>query len=269
MMQEAASFITATFDDVLSIQKIQDGAMELNIEYFDLRAALKSVEKSLTSPLLEKGLQFVMDISPDLPVALKGDKFRLSHVVANFLSNAVKFSPQDSTITLSVTCNNDTCALLCALLVEVIDEGIGISEEHQQHLFKPYMQVNAEEIQNGRGTGLGLSLCRHIISLHGGEVVCKSSVGHGSNFGFHLKLPYSNDEVLDTSSEEDGSDTTGLIIASLGGRGGGGGCSSSEGSRYGHRRRSKRLTEKGSSVSTRFMVLIVDGACCQCLLYIW
>lgn len=268
MMSEAATFIADTFDDVLSIQKIQDGAMELKMEFFDMRRMVDGVVKSLRSPIIAKSLHFVLDISPELPEAIVGDRYRISHVIANFLSNAIKFSPENSTLTLRVSCENDMYTRVSDVLVEVIDQGLGISEEDQKQLFRAYMQVNAEEIQNGRGTGIGLSLCHHIITLHGGEVLCQSQVGVGSSFGFRLQMAFSDASALGAEDKDRGS------VWKEGGvtkaaerpvksvrlpRAGDAEREEELNSSFGRRRRSGRLSRKGVGREPEFMVLIVDG----------
>lgn len=254
VMKEATEFISNTFDDVLSIQRIESGALLLKIESFNFKKSLKSLTTSLINPIHSKQLDFIIDISPQLPSLLLGDGFRLTHVVANFLSNSIKFSPPNSKLILRVTCHvynvpsrsntlpsltststsPSSIALLspessppppsplplssssltessslssqssisshtlhlfqnsyqdCELTVEVIDQGIGISEFDQLNLFQPYMQVNPEKIQGGRGTGIGLTLCKQIITMHGGKLICRSKPGEGSTFGFVLTLP--------------------------------------------------------------------------------
>jgi len=122
---------------------------------------------------------------PDLLPLVRADKVRLRQIVLNLLSNALNYTPEMGRITLRASQKN------ASLVVEVEDNGPGIAEEEQQHLFEPYhrMEVAGERLS---GLGLGLTLCKTLVGLHGGQIWVKSHVGEGSSFSFSLPLESAN-----------------------------------------------------------------------------
>ena len=116
------------------------------------------------------------------------DETRLRQVVLNLLSNACKFTPEGGKITLRAREGDAT------LVVEVQDTGVGIAEEEQQRLFEPYYRV-ADDRQQFKGLGLGLTLCKMLVELHGGQIWVESHVGKGSTFGFSVPLETTSQQV--------------------------------------------------------------------------
>merc|ERR1719453_2771719 len=102
MMKEAVSFMSDTLNDVLSIQKIEEGKLELQYEQFFISDVVRTVRHSLKGQIVAKGLKLVELIDKDVPPRVIGDRFRIEHVLANFVSNAVKFSPPSAAITVAV-----------------------------------------------------------------------------------------------------------------------------------------------------------------------
>lgn len=109
------------------------------------------------------------------------DRSRISQVLINLLSNASRFSPEDSTVKLKVTEKEDS------VMVSVEDEGIGLSEENMGELFKPFPQIDRPTVTE-KSTGLGLSICKGIVELHGGEIWAESE-GRGEGSTFYFTLP--------------------------------------------------------------------------------
>ena len=130
-----------------------------------------------------------------------GDRYRLGQVLSNFLSNAVKFSPIGSLIRVAVRLapagirHDDISSgwLEC----QVVDAGIGISADGLHTLFRPYQQIHAGALQEGRGSGLGLSIAKRLVELHGGRVHVRSRLGEGSVFAF--VVPVQIVDLLDAS----------------------------------------------------------------------
>ena len=118
---------------------------------------------------------------PDSLPPINADAQRLEQVLRNLLINAVKFTPSGGSITLRTNKQN------ASLVVEVQDSGIGIPKEEQARLFEPYYRAEADR-QHFQGLGLGLSLSKQIIELHGGRIWVTSEVGKGSTFAFSLPL---------------------------------------------------------------------------------
>lgn len=112
------------------------------------------------------------EIRNGVPRLICGDQFRLEHILSNFVSNDIKFSSEDSTITVVVSYETHYPDMVT---FSVFDQGIGISEENQNKLFKVFSQIDAGKNQKGNGSGLGLSICKNLIELHQGEIGCNSS----------------------------------------------------------------------------------------------
>eukprot|EP01041_Mallomonas_annulata_P005777 gene5777-11672_t len=205
MMREASHFMSQTLNDVLSMQKIEEGKLELSFLPFCIYDAVYSVYVTFQATCRNKEIQLHMKVAPDVPVFVLGDRFRIEHVLANFLSNAIKFSPENRNIYIEVTSTPkvevDKIFEINKLtprspvrefphMVEVEfavrDQGPGISEEDQIKLFQPFMQIRPGELQKGGGTGVGLSLCKQIVEMHGGKVKCESLLGLGSSFIFAI-----------------------------------------------------------------------------------
>ena len=209
MMREATFFMTETLNDVLSIQKIEEGMLELHFERFWIRELVHTVSLSFRGQLSSKEIQLIINIDDNVPKSVLGDRFRLEHVVANFLSNAVKFSPHKGLVYLNVSYGVRSPGWVT---FSVVDEGPGISLQDQKNLFVPYVQIRPGELQRGKGTGVGLAICKEIVALHNGDIGCNSPVksppfqegkGCGSEFYFSILFEsFSDDEMMATHTTQ-------------------------------------------------------------------
>eukprot|EP01035_Chromulina_nebulosa_P069486 gene69486-biopygen35475 len=135
-----------------------------------------------------------------------GDVFRVEHVISNLLSNAIKFSPDGGAIRLNVAATATATATdiesqpTMSIAVSITDEGPGISADDQGKLFNGFVQVRPDQLQQGKGSGLGLALCKQIVTLHGGTIGVKSSEGQGSTF--HFCIPFAVGNVIRDEHEE-------------------------------------------------------------------
>jgi CheY-like chemotaxis protein len=172
---------------------------------FDLRSLISCVVSTMKGQADQKSVRIVVDglkhysNVDESALAFYGDKFRLEHVILNFISNAIKFSEEGGQVKLVVrleknvqmkrslwTTPNPTPRTMVTVLV--VDHGVGISEENQKKLFVPFAQVRAGDERVKKGTGLGLVLAKEIIHLHGGQLIVRSGEGEGSTFGFKIPL---------------------------------------------------------------------------------
>ena len=153
----------------------------------------------------------------NVPIEIYGDRYRLEHVMNNLLSNAIKFSPDHSEICLSLSYETK---VQHAVTFAVRDYGPGISNDDRQQLFQPFMQVRPGELQKGRGSGLGLSICKNMINLHRGTIDCTSVVrldptdmsSGGTEFFFtiHFDDSMQSKEVSSSSSSSSSSSMLGI-----------------------------------------------------------
>ena len=165
-------------DDLLNIQRIEEGRINLNMTTFEARAILMDLIAEMT-PLLSRRNQ-TLEISKKLNGKIRGDRNRLMQVLVNLVANASKFSPEGSLIQLSVAKRGRDA------LFSLRDSGVGLTEEDVPKLFKPFPGIHVEG--NPAGTGLGLSICRGIVELHGGSIWAESE-GRGKGSTFHFTIP--------------------------------------------------------------------------------
>eukprot|EP00607_Mallomonas_marina_P007909 CAMPEP_0182424006 /NCGR_PEP_ID=MMETSP1167-20130531/10128_1 /TAXON_ID=2988 /ORGANISM="Mallomonas Sp, Strain CCMP3275" /LENGTH=533 /DNA_ID=CAMNT_0024603465 /DNA_START=1049 /DNA_END=2650 /DNA_ORIENTATION=+ len=199
MMKEASTFMAITLNDVLDMQKIEEGKLELEMNAFSIQETVESVVRTFSGPFKAKKITVKTNIDMKVPSSLIGDKFRIEHVIANLLSNAVKFSPENSEIIVDVQCKRSFPSLsqnISEITVAVTDAGPGISDEDQKKLFASFMQIRPGELQGGRGSGVGLSICKQVVNLHGGTIGVKSIVKEGSTFMFTIPFAIQKRESL-------------------------------------------------------------------------
>eukprot|EP01041_Mallomonas_annulata_P002749 gene2749-5415_t len=191
MMKGASEFMSDTLNDVLSMQKIEERKLELDLSPFCIKDAISKVFLSLRGASTSKNISLLMNIPDDVPLKVIGDRYRVEHMISNLLSNAIKFSPDNSTVEVCVSCGLRRFVNGCTVIditIAITDHGIGISEENQKKLFSSFVQIRPGALQQGQGSGLGLSLCKEIVTLHGGTINVKSIEGQGSTFSF--TIPY-------------------------------------------------------------------------------
>jgi PAS domain S-box-containing protein len=187
MVQSSSRHLLALINDVLDISKIEAGQLEIRPEQFDLLASLEKVA-SLVKPLLDKkGLALRVVVSPDVGQAFS-DRLRVEQVLLNLLNNAVKFTERGE-ITLTVETGPGTLRTpRSAVRISVADSGIGIKPEDMEKIFQPFQQIDSGLTRQYEGTGLGLTICRRLAGLLGGEISARSTWGEGSVFTFVLPL---------------------------------------------------------------------------------
>jgi len=165
-------------NDILDLSKVEAGALELEPSDFDVDAAIQNAASMMRERATSAGVRLVADPSPELPW-LHADERRFMQVLLNLLSNAVKFTPEGGTVTVTATSDGPL------LEVRVQDTGVGIPATEHQRIFDSFQQ-GGRSPRRQEGTGLGLTLSRRIVELHGGEIWVDSEVGRGSTFGFRL-----------------------------------------------------------------------------------
>jgi CheY-like chemotaxis protein/anti-sigma regulatory factor (Ser/Thr protein kinase) len=185
-INSAGQHLLQLINDVLDISKIEAGKMELafddQVNVGDLVTSAMSTAVGLTK---DKPIKLERQIQPDLPL-VRADTTRIRQVMINFLSNAAKFTDQ-GTITVKAVIETNLLGLQ-EIVVSVTDTGPGIALLDQQKLFQPFSQVDASPTRKIGGSGLGLSISRLLVELHGGRIGVISDVGKGSTFYFTLPL---------------------------------------------------------------------------------
>jgi signal transduction histidine kinase len=179
-INQGANNLNRRIDELLDLARGEVGMLKLNPEPMDPRRLLQRIVDEET-PVAMRNRQTLTARLPDsLPVAV-ADEERFRQIVLNLVNNAVKFTPPGGKIALKARLESDT------LVVEVQDNGVGISKEEQKLLFEPYRSLESEH-ERLSGLGLGLSLSKKLVELHGGQIWVKSEKGKGSTFGFSIPL---------------------------------------------------------------------------------
>jgi signal transduction histidine kinase len=163
--------LLAIINNILDLATIDAGAMSLNLSDVDIRASMDAAAEGVLDRLVKGRIRLDIRTSPGIG-SLRADERRLRQILFNLLSNAVGFSPDDTTVTLSAERHADT------VVFSVTDQGPGISPEAKDKVFD-WFETDSQGSQH-RGTGLGLSLVRSFVELHGGTITIDSVVGHGT-----------------------------------------------------------------------------------------
>lgn len=165
--------------DLLDLSTIQAGKLSLSMATFALDELVERVTGDLAPMAHRHNIEFTVKAG-DGPMIVNGDTARLSQVVTNLLSNAVRFSAPGSRVTVHVERN------VAMIRVAVEDEGEGVPDDFAGDLFAPFSQADSSDTRKSGGTGLGLSISRAIVELHGGMIGYRSKQGVGSTFYFEL-----------------------------------------------------------------------------------
>lgn len=166
---------------ILDLSKVEAGKMELSYKQFELASKL-SIIKNLLSPIADrKNLQIEIDMDSSLS-SIYADEARFVQVMYNLVDNAIKFSYDNGFVKIGARKKGDMVE------ITVKDTGIGIKPENQSKLFKPFSQVDSFLSKQFQGTGLGLSLVKQIVQLHGGYIWFRSNPGEGSTFAFVIPI---------------------------------------------------------------------------------
>jgi signal transduction histidine kinase/DNA-binding response OmpR family regulator len=184
IISRSADSLLRVINDVLDFSKIEAGKLSIESVDFNLRSLIEVVAEMFSPHAHEKRLEFVCDLSSSMPEHLVGDPTRLQQILANFVTNAVKFTSEgDVAIKASVLKESKRHALL---RIEVIDTGIGISPEMHAAIFESFTQADGSTTRRFGGTGLGLTICRQLAEMMGGRVGLESVLGTGSTFWVEL-----------------------------------------------------------------------------------
>ncbi|TVR21451.1 MAG: hypothetical protein EA396_08150 [Anaerolineaceae bacterium] len=196
--------------DILDLNKIDAGKMELHVRTFDISGVIAELEPIYQAATADKGLSFAVQVADEMP-QLYGDSGRIQQALNNLLENAVKFT-REGGITLSasyITVTNGMSADLPLpatgwlrdgrwAVLAVKDTGIGISPEHQSRIFDDFSQADGSRTREFGGTGLGLAICRRLVEMHSGTVWLSSAAGQGSTFFVALPVSAKAQQTADS-----------------------------------------------------------------------
>jgi two-component system sensor histidine kinase VicK len=174
-----ADRVNRLIGDMLDLDRMESGRMTMRATDVDINDILmEAIARASTSTVT---VEFKSDLDARLPI-VAGDRDRLIQVVSNLVNNAVKYSPEGGTVTLTSRVEGTYA------LISVTDTGIGIPAEEIGHVFERFRRVRSGAAQSIPGTGLGLTIVKQIVEMHGGKIWVESAVGHGSSFHFTIPL---------------------------------------------------------------------------------
>ena len=182
LLQDAvweAESLSHLLSNLLELSRAQSERLLLHRESIDIEALVQDVTDRMRQQ--SSSHKFIIDVRSKLP-KIYADPVRLEHILRNLLENAVKYSPKDSQIAVSIKPEKEN------LVVTVKNQGIGISLHDQEKLFKPFERLGFSQTSTVKGTGLGLLVCKRLVEAHGGRVWVESEPGRGATFLFTLPL---------------------------------------------------------------------------------
>ncbi|MDY7107432.1 MAG: ATP-binding protein [Planctomycetota bacterium] len=167
--------------DMLSVAEIEAGSLQLRVDDVDLVALLRNLEREYQTQAAEREISLQFNLAPKLPT-LQADREKLTLVLHNLLGNALKYTTNGGTVHVVVNADQ------AQVVIEVRDTGIGISEEDADRIFDRFYRANDERLSSITGSGLGLTLARDVIRLHGGDITVESALNEGSVFTATLPM---------------------------------------------------------------------------------
>jgi PAS domain S-box-containing protein len=195
IVKVSADQLVEITDDILEASRIESGKIKLELQPVQLDEVAHAVGLSIQMMIHAKEQMLVFDLPADLP-EVYADRERLAQIFTNLLSNAHKYNPVGGRIRVGMRIVDEAAAAHMAqdgahgpwMVVSVVDNGIGIAPEDQEHLFTRFYRVSSPETQGIGGTGLGLHITRSLVELQGGAIWVESAAGQGSTFSFSLPL---------------------------------------------------------------------------------
>lgn len=227
MMRDSCDNINETLNSVLTLQKLEDGCMNLEPGLYDIKTIVKKSYCILKGLIEQKQIDVEFFFSRNTPAMIYVDGNKLEHVLTNLIGNAIKFTPNQGQITVQVMFEYGTFLRsdslsskkpflklskqlltmmpkemktkeMLLMKVSITDDRPGISPEDTKNLFRTFVQIDSAKLQGEKGSGLGLSFCKTIVELHGGEIGVHSLEGQGTTFKFVIPIQqYKRSQVVE------------------------------------------------------------------------
>lgn len=187
-VKQQTDHLQRMIDDLLEFSRLESGRVTLRLQPVDVSVVIEAAIDKLT-PLADSAEVTLVNQAPETLAPLSADPWRLEQVVTNLVDNAIKFTPPGGVVTISAVENGDF------VQVNVADTGIGIPPGEGERIFDRFYQIDSGANRLYKGTGLGLTICRHIVEHHGGRIWVRSEYGKGATFSFTLSRRLQPSEV--------------------------------------------------------------------------
>lgn len=175
IIQGETARLSRLIDNVLDLAKIERGTKDYHFEKTDLNSIVSSVINTMEYQIKMNDFELVVSLSPQ-SLPLTADKDAIEEALINLISNSIKYSKEIKKITIATSWEDSRPR------VSIKDEGIGINEQDRQRIFEPYERINNEHVKSKSGTGIGLTVVKHIVHAHNAEICIKSAPGEGTEF---------------------------------------------------------------------------------------
>lgn len=207
----SGDILLVIINDILDLAKIESGQISLYEKSFNLSKLIQLIHDTFATKTQEKGIDFKISIDKKIPTMLNGDSIRVSQILFNLISNAVKFTPAKGKIRVKIKFDREEVGFNC-IQVSVKDSGIGIPSDKIDTIFDPFIQVSNDTARKYGGTGLGLTITKKIIDIMNGEIQVKSKLEVGTKFIVNLPFSKGNSNVV-VSGASVNKDTTVIPIS--------------------------------------------------------
>lgn len=186
-------------NDILDFSKIEAGKLELEYIPFDIKSLTNELIVLLKQKADERNVELKVELDPEIPAVIKGDSIRIRQILANLLTNAIKFTEKGA-VTIKVTVL-ELAEKSVRLKIEVIDTGIGIPESAQRKLFNSFTQADGSTTRKYGGTGLGLAIVRQLVTMMRGRLGVDSEEGKGSSFWAEIGFEIPDELIVESKQD--------------------------------------------------------------------
>ena len=201
-IRAAGGHLLNLINDILEMSRIEAGRVQLVSTPVDMRKAIETVAQMNEALATAKSIDFITDVQDLRDPYVYADELHISEVIINLISNAIKYTPEGGKVWYTVRQLADAVEGQATYQFEIKDNGIGMSEEFQNHLFEAFSREEAPGVSKIEGAGLGLSIVKRIVDIAGGTIHVKSQTGEGSTFTVELTFPMMDAEAIAAFTRE-------------------------------------------------------------------